>query len=216
MKIKGIFFDLDGTLLDSVSPFLEQIEGALKELNLALPCHNFLKTVWGKPYKEMVDLITKEVGLFQADTKNYCKKLESQSIPNKLFLGVEELLQFLYDKGVVMAIISNRGSSLKSIPDELGITKYFKVIQGIRDYKFHKPDPKVFQKALKTLNGHGIIINEIISVGDALSDFTVSRDAGINFFGVTSGLITKEEFIKAGLIKTNVLQNVRELKKLFS
>ena len=66
-------------------------------------------------------------------------------------------------------------------------------IQGGEATTVHKPDPEVFQPVLRVLDAAGIRGPKAY-VGDRLDDWFAARDADLDFFGVTSGITTLEEF----------------------
>ena len=66
--------------------------------------------------------------------------------------------------------------------------------QTADDTLFHKPDPRVFEPAIKWLSQHKIKLNQVLYIGDGLQDMKAALGAGFSFLGVETGLITAKEF----------------------
>jgi phosphoglycolate phosphatase-like HAD superfamily hydrolase len=63
---------------------------------------------------------------------------------------------------------------------------------------FHKPDPRVFDQAIRWLAGLNIRPDEALYIGDSLYDFAAAGGAGFKFLGVETGLITAAQFRENG------------------
>ncbi|GCE30102.1 hypothetical protein KDA_55860 [Dictyobacter alpinus] len=102
----------------------------------------------------------------------------------------------LLDAGIEIGVVTSvLGSRARHDLMRLGFPiDHFFLLQGADDEPAHKPDPKVFDKALKLLSEKGITRQEVIYIGDALMDYYASRDAGMGFIGVTTGFVTQEQF----------------------
>ena len=83
-------------------------------------------------------------------------------------------------------------------------------IQTEDDTKFHKPDSKVFDPLMKWLSQHDITDQQVLYVGDGLHDMKAAQNSNFRFIGVTTGLITSEEFDKHGVISANGLSDLLE------
>ncbi len=85
----------------------------------------------------------------------------------KLYPEVEEVLRALKEKKIIIGMVSNWDSRLLKLCKGLGIDRYFdfKVISAV--FGAAKPNPKIFQEALKKAN---VSADEVIHVGDSLED----------------------------------------------
>ena len=72
------------------------------------------------------------------------------------------------------------------------------VVQGADETEVHKPDPNVFMPILDKLKKQGIEKEDIVYVGDSLSDLKATTAAGIDFIAVTTGLYSQEDFKNNG------------------
>ncbi len=88
------------------------------------------------------------------------------------------LVERLKDKGVVLGIVSNWDSRLKEILDNLGIGHHFDFILASTVIGSAKPDPLIFERALKL---SGTLPNQTLHIGDEPStDITGARALGID------------------------------------
>lgn len=159
--MKGIFFDMDGVLLDSMSYHAEAMYKALKlELDYELdkkwifllegmPAEKFLQEIFKRnPPKNVSvnqDMLLRIVNL----KKKIFKEIENVTLID----GVHELLEEMDKTSCIKAIVS--GSSRKEveymIEKKIGILNFDIVISG-DDVTKGKPDPQPYLTALKKTN----------------------------------------------------------------
>jgi len=158
--VKGIFFDLDGVLLDSMPYHAEAMYQALElEIDYKLdkkwifllegmPADEFLYELFKhNPPKTTIDreIITKIVDL----KKKIFKEIENTTIVD----GVKELLESLDKTSCIKAIVS--GASRKEvqhiIDKKIGNRNFDVIITG-DDVTRGKPDPQPFLAALMNTN----------------------------------------------------------------
>jgi len=85
----------------------------------------------------------------------------------KLYPEVEEFLRGLKDRKFIIGMVSNWDSRLLKLCQGLGVDDYFdfKVISAV--FGAAKPNPKIFQEALKQAN---VRAEEALHIGDSLED----------------------------------------------
>ena len=202
MKIKAVIFDLDGTLLDTITDITNSMNIALDELSLPnfsedeykyLVGSGLDRLVGGVLPKDMSDneTINKFVVSFR---KTYAQKWREHSVP---FEGIMELLSYLKDRGVKLAVLSNKPHlSTAEMVKEL-LPGCFEIVCGERteDGFPKKPDPTV---AFYIATAIGVNPEEVLFVGDSDVDMQVAVKAGMVAVGVLWGFRTKEELLKNG------------------
>lgn len=210
--IKMILFDFDGTLNNSTKPNIDHIIAKMKRLHLHLPSHDFIRRLWGKPYKEVMSEIQNHCHWSEEDLQKYFNDIDPTEEGAYPFLGIDNLIFALYAKGVVLGIISNRCDSLYSLIERCKINcAYFEIIQNLKGCDFHKPDPRVFEKSIELAKILQIKKDEILYVGDTLIDYEAAVYAGINFIGITSGATTKKEFVLHGQCHRYIFESPVEI-----
>jgi phosphoglycolate phosphatase len=198
MKYKAVIFDFDDTLVESRAvKWAHHKHVAKKFYDIDLTDED-IKPHWGKPIHELVKILYKS-----SDTlENMYEALISvrESFRKKTYPGAQEVMAKLLNSEVKIGIVSatNRKFLFNDLAeDAFPIDKMF-LIQGADNSEFHKPDPRVFNDAITILEKAGVLRNETVYIGDSLSDLAAAHGAGINFIAVTTGLYSKEDFVKAG------------------
>jgi phosphoglycolate phosphatase len=105
-----------------------------------------------------------------------------------------ETLKKLKALGKHMAILTSRTfNEARHLLDENHlINRYIEKIYHMDNMKFHKPDPRAFNKALENF---GVTPKETVYVGDSTTDGISAKGAGIHFIALLeSGLSKKEDF----------------------
>jgi beta-phosphoglucomutase len=158
--MKGVFFDMDGVLLDSMPYHAEAMYQALKlEIDYQLdkkwifllegmPADEFLYELFkSTPPKTIInkERITKIVNL----KKKIFKNIENITLID----GAKELLEDLNKTRCIKAIVSgsSRKEALHVIEKKIGISNFDLIITG-DDVIKGKPDPQPFTTALKKTN----------------------------------------------------------------
>jgi HAD superfamily hydrolase (TIGR01549 family) len=198
MRYKAVLFDLDDTLLQTSKIKWAHHKAVAKQFYNIDLTDDVIKKHWGMPLEPMMAIFYQN-----ADTAENMLKanlsLEHQ-FPKQLLVGadvvVRNLLAHHIEVGVITSTIhrlAKRDLERYSFPVE-----EFLLLQGSDDEPAHKPDPHVFDLALSLLDAKGISPDQTLYVGDALMDYYAARDAGMGFLGVTTGLITQQEFEAEG------------------
>jgi len=195
---KAIIFDLDDTLLKtSVVKWAHHKAVAKQFYNIDLG-DDVLAKYWGMPFEPMMALFYQN-----SDTPENMLKanlsLEDQfpkQVQQDGAATINALLRMGVEVGVVTSILGHLAQKdLKRL--DFPVEKFF-ILQGADDAPAHKPNPAVFDVALKLLKNKDILTSEVVYVGDALMDYYAAHRAGIGFIGITTGSITKEQFEAEG------------------
>lgn len=193
--IKALFFDLDGTLINTNELILRSFEYTIKtHLNIDYDRKDIVK-FFGEPLRTSLERLKE--GNVDAMLQTYLTYNESNHDPLvSLFPGVLEGLKLFKALGYKLAIVTSK----RRIMAERGlrlleIIDLFDVIVTPENTSLHKPykDPCVY--ALKAL---GLSCNEAMMVGDSPFDIMCGKAAGLKTCAVNYTLIPKEELEKAG------------------
>lgn len=184
MDIKHIFFDLDHTLWDFDRNSKLTFEQIFKELDIEILIDDFLevympinlkywrlfrenkilkKDLRYKRLKEAFDVLKYDASdnLIDKISENYIKYLPNH---NYLFEGTFEILDYLVQK-YELHIITNGFEEVQNVKlKKSGIDKYFKRIITSECIGVKKPNPKIFEYALKQANAKA---NNSIMIGDS-------------------------------------------------
>ena len=118
------------------------------------------------------------------------------NVLSKLYPGMGQLLDSLADRGIPMAVLTNKPhtAALKCAEELLGQWT-FAVVQGQEKGFPIKPDPSGALRIAKTLN---VPPQEVLYVGDSAVDMETARSAGMIAAGVLWGYRDREELVGAG------------------
>lgn len=207
-KHKVVAFDFDDTLVATIKNVWRQHKHvALTEFGLEISDDD-LRRVWGRPFDEMVpDLY----GHPFATVEPYLLKAKPD-FPKELFPESKKLLSGMKAAGKVVALVTstNTRSLAQDFVHSAIEDDTFDHVFTIDDTEYRKPDKRVFDPLLT----HGYKPEEVIYIGDAPTDFYAARDAGFDFIGVATGLVSVEGFQKlegwqaAGAIAINSIAEI--------
>ena len=154
MRIKGAIFDMDGVLFDTERIYQQTWQEIAAERHIKLG-DGFLEAVSGTSGAHMCRVIEQYYGV--SDGTAIIKEC-MERVRNKLLIhvpmkeGVPEMLRFLKEKGIRMAVASS--SSVQQIEANIhkaGIHEYFAEIVSGSEVDHGKPNPDIFLYAAKRI-----------------------------------------------------------------
>lgn len=180
--IKNLFFDLDGTILDSLEGIRVAINKTLEickiEKSFSYDDCKFLigdgaetliKRALGEIYGD--NPLTKKVrGMYYQNYKYY------QSLYTKTFPGLLEVLEALISKGINCFVITNKPDDLAQIIVKKYFGDLFKDIRGIRQGDKVKPNPQILDEII---NKYSLNRDECLYVGDSHVDIETAKNANL-------------------------------------
>ena len=193
-QIKAIIFDLDGTLIDSITDLANSVNHTLRTIGLPVHTREEIKTFVGDGVSKLIKRSLGETHQekFAAALDIFMDYYGRHCTENTvLYPGVGEILPGLA-KNYSLAILTNKSVDFsRTILAALNITKYFNEVLGGDSLDTKKPDPA------------GIIYlaekwgfdpaREIIMVGDHATDIEVGHRAGCRTAFITGGIgVTRE------------------------
>jgi 2-phosphoglycolate phosphatase len=194
-----IIFDLDGVLIDSLADLADSVNHMLKMLGRDPLAERRIKDYIGTGNRDLIikslgthdnELVEKGLVLFR---EHYMKNCVNKT---KLRAGVDKLLSYLDEKGIVMAVLSNKFSFFSSeILKKLGADIYFRLIIGPDIISDPKPHPAGIEYILNEL---GVLKEQALLIGDSESDVICARNAGIKACGVLGGFGDETKLIDSG------------------
>lgn len=172
-----VIFDVDGTLTQTnelIFASFNYVSG--KYLGKTLSREEII-ALFGPPEEGgLVKLLGEEVANTAKDDLYSFYTINHNAMAS-LHAGIEELLVFLKAHGVKLAIFTGKGKRTTDITlRTLNIIQYFDIIVTGTELAKHKPNPEGIQKIIDTL---GLDPQEVLMVGDALSDVKASKSAGV-------------------------------------
>ncbi len=184
-EIKGILFDLDGTVLNTqkmnIIPLQKLI---LEELGKSISYENLLEYS-AYPGKKTLELLGfKNIETSYDKWVKYVNEFEEGAI---LYKGFDTVFRKLYEKQIKIGIVSSKTRKqyeIDFIPTNL--EKYIQCLVLAEDTINHKPNPEPLLLGAKLLN---LNPENIIYIGDTFADEIACKKANMKFALASWGAI---------------------------
>ena len=201
MKFDAVLFDLDGTLLDTIEDLADSMNAVLARLHL--PTHDVpaYKIFVGAGVENLVrralpaDQISDEMvqRCVAAMSDEYRRRWRNNTIP---YDGIPQLLNALSDRGVKMAVLSNKPDEFTQLCVSDFLADWdFTAVQGVTDGVAAKPDPSGAIAISRLLE---IAPSKFLYLGDTDTDMQTASRAGMYAVGALWGFRTAEELLQNG------------------
>jgi phosphoglycolate phosphatase len=194
-RIKGIIFDLDGTLIDSFQAIYLSFRHTYEGLGLAPLSYEEVKGVIGyglnHSFRDLLgdERVSPAIRLFR---QKYEEVFRSHT---HLLTDARAVVEGLHARGTRLAIATNKlGRFAREIFRHFEMEGLFDAIVGDEDVTQNKPHPEMLIRAIHEM---GLPKEAVIFVGDSLIDIQTGENAGVRVFAVPTGLATREELEKA-------------------
>ena len=192
LRVKGAFFDLDGTIVDSREAYLEAARTAFQALGKEPPdARAALEIPRRLERKQPIsDLVRGGTGKFlDVYLRTYYSITTEKTRP---FPNVSTALGTL-SKKAKLALVTMRSVPKHAVMAELehfGIARFFTHFVTALGTSEPKPSPEALIKCVKMLD---VQIGDCVIVGDSVSDVRAGKAAGALTVAVLSGLFSHEE-----------------------
>ncbi len=203
--IKGIIWDLDGTLIDFKINSVKARRKAIKVLrDNEVPKDNLSIE---KPILENVKIsraIFKELGFSSEKIKGIIKKVNNAviqveheaAIKATLTQGIDQVLEFAKKKGLKQAVFTyNTHNNARISLETADIFHYFEVIVGRDDIKNLKPHPDHLKHICEKID---VKPDQIVVIGDTGRDIEAAINIGSRSIALNTKIpnYLKREFFK--------------------
>lgn len=203
MKKDIIFFDFDGTIVDSAPGIKESVQYALRHFGIDEKREEMLNLFIGPP---LFDAFRDYYNMSDEDADTAVEKYRENYRGNKamekftVYDGVEKMLKTLQDAGFTLCVASAKPTFfVKTMLDKADLSKYFYMINGASFDESKRTKDAVIAE---TIEVNDFEKNCILMVGDRENDVTGAKVNGIDVLGVTYGYGTEEELKEAGCKNT--------------
>lgn len=199
--IKAVVFDLDGTLIDTIT----DLGNAVDKIMLH---YGIISSYNSEDYKQMVgdgakvlmeraldgvDLEIEGDNVSAMFKEIYGKTLFNNSKP---YDGIIELVNTLKTQGFRLAVVTNKPDvNAHQMVNHFFSAGTFDIISGQQDGVPTKPHPAQVEKALASM---GVANTQTIFVGDSNTDIKTAKNSKMLSIGVDWGFRGEKELIKEG------------------
>ena len=194
---KAVIFDLDGTLSDSIHSIKYCADRALKPLGFGPFTEEDYKYFVGDGAANLIRRALAaggdKDGLYFQETFDRYKELFAVDCMYEVkpYDGIKELLNALKERGIKLAVLSNKphAETIRVIESLFG-EDVFDILHGQIEGVPIKPDPAGVFRIMEQLS---LEPGEILYLGDTATDMKTGKGAGLFTIGALWGFRKREE-----------------------
>jgi phosphoglycolate phosphatase len=205
-------FDLDGTILDTLEDLYLSSVRALEKNGLPPRSREEIRAFVGNGIANLISRCVPEGTpadlehtVFEDFVADYAIHCNDHTRP---YDGVTDMLKDLAEKGVKLAVVSNKGDFAVQDLVKLHFPGMFDVVLGQQNGIARKPAPDMVYRALELMDE---MVEDAVYLGDSEVDVTTSNNASIRLVLVTWGFRSPEQLREAG--GTDLVDTIPELEK---
>lgn len=198
--IKAVLFDLDGTLVNSLSDLAAATNKALFKNGFAQHGVEEFNYFVGDGIPKMIARSLPEncrdnetAKRVKADFFDYYSKHYADT--TTVYDGMPELVSELKKRGIAVAVLSNKAQTMADAVVKKLYGDIFDIVRGMRDGVPGKPDPSAALAVMSELN---VKPTECAIVGDSGMDVAAAVNCGALPIGVLWGFRTEDELKSNG------------------
>ena len=198
---KGILFDLDGTLLDTLEDLADSVNEVLRECGFPVHPVEAFRYFVGDGASVLIERVLPEA---HRDTATHARCLARfrgvyatrWNVKTKPYDGIIETLSEIRRQKLRMAVLSNKphDATVQCVTELLRPVN-FDAVQGQQEGVARKPDPG---GALAIARSLGLAPGEFWYLGDTATDMQTASAAGMFAVGVAWGFRPREELWQNG------------------
>lgn len=175
-SFQGVFFDLDGTLLDTNPLILKSFQHTFRlhygrDVSLA-----DIQPFMGRPLRDAMEIMAPGNEDAAIDTYRQFNLAHHDALAG-VFDGVQAMVKALADAGVVLAVVTSKTAATARRGLRLfQLEPYFHTVVGVDTTERHKPDPEPVLAALASTK---LAPEQCLMVGDSPHDLLSGNRAGV-------------------------------------
>lgn len=188
--MRGVVFDLDGTLIDSLPDVTNAANALLADEGLPPISQSAVRGFIGWGERIFLDRLIAATDLdaarYDALLDRFFTHYKNSTGATVVFPGVLEVLEAFRDEGYRLAICTNKPSGpLRSVLDALDLEKRFDAVIAGDSLPVRKPDAAPLRLAFERIGA-----TEGLYVGDSDVDAATAQNTGVPFAYFTEGICT--------------------------
>lgn len=195
-KYRAVIFDLDGTLLNTLDDLADSVNYALEQEKFPPRTTEEIRSFVGNGIRRLIELSTprnatpQEVErVFEFFRNHYT---ENCCVKTKPYAGIPEILRFLREKQMKIAVVSNKNDAAAKRLISHFFDGLVDFTTGHREGGNRKPSPDGVNEALRFL---GVPREEAVCIGDSEIDSQTAKNAGTDCILVDWGFRSHDSLI---------------------
>jgi HAD superfamily hydrolase (TIGR01549 family) len=192
MKLSGFIFDLDGTLGDTLPVCFQAFRHTLEIYLGKTYSDPEIRTLFGPSEEGVFQRLMPEhwqdcLATFLAAYEQAHQEMET------VFPGIKGVLDLLQGLGLRLAVVTGKGPGSAAISLRyLGLAPYFEAMEA------GSPSGGIKAEAIDRVVGRwGLTTEQVVYVGDTVSDMRAARQVGVHAIGAAWGLAAPVVELKA-------------------
>ncbi|MBO6548104.1 MAG: HAD family phosphatase [Rhizobiales bacterium] len=187
MSIKAILFDMDGVLIEAKDWHYEALNEALRLFGYEISRYDHLNVFDGLPTRNKLKMLSLEKNLPE-ELHDFINEMKQQYTMDMVYTQCkprfvhEYALSKLKADGYQIAVCTNSiRSTLETMMEKAKLTKYIDAMFSNEDVSKGKPDPEIYQSAMKHF---GLKPEETLIVEDNFNGIKAAKASGGNLMVV--------------------------------
>lgn len=209
--LKAVLFDLDGTLINTVSLILSSFRHATAQvLGEALPDEELMRNVGVPLIKQMREFDEERADELLRVYREHNSLHHDDMVAE--YPGTEETLSWLRTRGYPLAVVTSKGTPMTERGlARFDLARFFDAVVTADDVTEHKPDPAPVCRAAELL---GVDVTRTMYVGDSPHDMAAGIGAGAVSVAALWGAFATEDVLEPG--PDYALRSLKELPDLLT
>ena len=209
MVFRGVLWDMDGTVLDTLEDLWAAINVSLRRFQLPEASMEKVRAGLGNGAAHLVSVCAPEeareavLAFYKPWYDDHC------NIKTGPYPGILPLMERLRARGVKQAIISNKPDPAVQELARSYFPGLLETAVGESETVRRKPNPDAVLAAVRQM---GLELADCVYVGDTEVDLATARNAGMACLAVSWGFRSREQLIAAGAER--IADTAEELEKL--
>ncbi|WP_454829144.1 HAD family hydrolase [Pseudoxanthomonas wuyuanensis] len=211
MKREMLFFDMDGTLIDSEPGIVAGIEHTFSQLGRPVPSQ--LRRWIGPPLRDSFQSQLDDPALVTQALELYRQRYDARGwSEHTIYAGIGDTVQTLHAAGHRVAVVTSKNERFaRRIADHLPFGHCFEDVVGASDDGERRFKPDLIAEAMRRLS---VAPEQCWMIGDRRMDIEGARHHGMRNVGVLWGFGDEAELRAAGAIR--LAQHPQELPELLA
>ena len=207
-RVRGIVFDLDGTLIDSYEAIALSLNVALKQAGAPPKSIEEVRGMVGLGLETLIERALGGKNGVEEGVRNFRAHYDRICVEKTTLLPeVAATLRELDGRGYLMCVATNKPSYFAwRLLEGLHVRRYITDVFGPDNVEHRKPHPEMVQSAMESM---GITASETLYVGDMEVDFDFARAAGCRVVLIPGGSRSRGELL--ALAPDALLESIAEL-----
>jgi phosphoglycolate phosphatase len=216
MDIRGVIFDLDGTLLDTLEDLVDAANATLARFGFPGHSPAAYRYFVGDGLTTLIERIVPSQNRSQPEITACMDTFlqlygQGWDVKSRPYAGIIEMLQQLRQAGLQLGVLSNKPHAFTQLcVQRFFAADVFDFVFGQREGVPKKPDPTGAKEIADLMR---LQPQQILYVGDTATDMQTGNRAGMLTMGVLWGFRERRELeeSKAGTIIAHPLEIVRHV-----